>query len=338
MKKKSIQFLCMVTLLVFSASSVYACTSFAVYTDRPYYGMNFDYELLRELKFCVDAQEHQKIFYMKFEWERDFFVNIAAVNTQGLFCNLQMVFPEVPAEVSVDPGEMRIGDLFEVSAATLGSCQDVTDVMSDLKIVMDTVSLHSLYADVYGDAMVVEVGQNDNAVTKIDNNFIVMTNFPINEFTDTWYQDVYGGGSDRYKTAYKYLIEHEDTFNLEDGFSLLKSAVSNGQNSGTRCSMVFDPENNDVYIILEGNFDKIWKLSLENETIETFRGFDQYYILDIGDGVLGSELKALEIGTHPEIEVEIKSEPESEISLKYVLVGLVLIVGILLIGYRRKNN
>ncbi|MGD2249346.1 MAG: hypothetical protein PVF58_13140 [Candidatus Methanofastidiosia archaeon] len=331
MKKKSIQFLCICTLLVFSVSSVYACTSFAVYTDRPYYGMNFDYDLSRDVKFCVDTYGNQKIFYMKLEWERNF-VNIAAVNTHGLFCNLQMVFPQVPAEVSVDPGEMRIGDLFEVSAATLKSCQGVTDVMSDLKIVMDTVSLHSLYADVYGDAMVVEVGQQDNLITKIDNNFIVMTNFPINEFADTPYQDVYGGGSDRYKTAYKYLIEHEDTFNLEDGFSLLKRAVNHGQSAGTRCSMVFDPVNNDVYITLEGTFEKIWKLSLENETIEPFRGFGQYYVLDIGDGILGSELKALEIKPNPEIEIK------PVIPLKYIVVGLMLITAIVLIGIKRKKE
>lgn len=332
MKKKRIMklFPFIVLLLVFSSRSLFACTSFAVYTDKTFYGMNFDYEPFRELKFCIDTRKDIKTFDMQLQWEGGF-TPIVAMNTKGLFGNLQMLFPEVPAKASIDPGELRISELLSESTTTLGSCQDVIDVMSDYKIVMGTVSLHSLYADVYGDAMVVEVGQKDNVITKIEGNFIVMTNFPINEVADKPYENVYGAGSDRYKTAYAYLAEHANTFDLDDGFYLLKSVVSQGM-SATRCSMVFDPENNDVYIALEGNFDMIWKISLESETVETFKGFDEHFVMDIGDGVFASELKALESG--------IESEPEIEptISSEYILVGLILIGAILFIGYKRRTR
>lgn len=329
MKKKRIILFPFIVLLVFSSRSLFACTSFAVYTDKTFYGMNFDYEPFQELKFCIDTRGDLKTFKMQLEWEGDFFTSIVAMNTKGLFGNLQMLFPEVPTKASIDPGELRITELLSESTTSLGSCQDVIDVMNDYKIVMGTVSLHSLYADVYADAMVVEFGQKDNVITKIEGNFIVMTNFPINEVADKPYETVYGAGSDRYKTAYAYLIEHRDTFDLDDGFYLLKSVVSQGM-SATRCSMVFDPENNDIYIALEGNFDKIWKISLESETVETFKGFDEHFVMDIGDGVFASELKTLESGIEPEIEPTISSG--------YILLGLILIGAILFIGYKRRTR
>ncbi len=333
MKKKRVMklWLSAISLLVLSSSSLLACTSFAVYSDRTFYGMNFDFDPSRELKFCINTNGDLKAFVMKLEWEGDFFAPIVAMNTEGLFCNVQMVFPAVPKEVTVDPGEIQITELL-VKATSLRSCQDVIRVLNDHKVVMGTVSLHSLYADVNGDAMVVEVGPDDNVITRIDGNFIVMTNFPLAEFEDTSYEAVYGAGSDRYKTAYRYLME-QDTFDLDSGFTLLKSAVSRGTNGPTRCSMVFDPGSNEVFVALEGNFDKIWKISLENETVETFRGFDKYYVIDIGEGVAASELRALESRTSPGIE----TEPEFTIPREYVVVGLILMGAGLLIGYKKRS-
>ncbi len=40
--------------------------------------------------------------------------------------------------------------------------------------------------------------------------------------------------------------------------------------------MAFDPHQKTIYISLEGDFDKIWKVSLETQTIETFRGFASF--------------------------------------------------------------
>ncbi len=279
-------------LILSSCSSLYACTSFAVYADRPFYGMNFDYDPSREMMFCIDRIGDVKVFDMRFDLG-GYYGSTVAVNSNGLFCNLQELYPEVPPE-DTDLDEMSIAVLFVKSANTLGSCQDVRTIMDSYRIVMGTISLHSLYADMTGDAMVVEVGQKDNVITRMKGNFIVMTNFPIHEFADTDYEEVHGAGDDRYKAAYTYLLEHNNTFDVDDGFCVLKRAVNQSKSYPTRCSLVFDPENSDIYIALEGNFDKIWKVSLKNETIETYKGFIKYYVMDIGEGVTASQLKALE--------------------------------------------
>ena len=252
--------------------------------------MNFDYDPSVEMKFCIDTIGDLKVFDMQFDLG-NFFASTVAMNSNGLFCNLQELYPEVPPE---NPGlnEIRIEELFFESANTFNSCQDVRNVLKNDRVVMGTISLHSLYADMKG-AMVVEVGQNHNEIIEMKGNFAVMTNFPVSEFADKNYQEVHGAGDDRYKAAYTYLLEHEE-FDLDNGFALLERAVNQSEYYPTRCSLVFDPENTDIYVVLEGNFDKIWKISMEHETVETFRGFNGYHVIDIGEGVTASQLKALE--------------------------------------------
>jgi hypothetical protein len=341
MGKKRIMKVCLsaVILLILGSGSLFACTGFAVYSDRIFYGMNFDYDPSRELKFCVNTIGDSKVFFMQLEWERDYFVPIVAMNTKGFFGNVQMVFPEVPRRVSSGPGDIGITELLD-AATTLGSCQDVIDILNGHEVVMGTVSLHSLYADAYGDAMVVEVGPDDTTITRIDGDFIVMTNFPLFQFAGEPFDTVYGAGGDRYKTAYRYLMKNAKTFELEDGFTLLKSVVNYSTNAPTRCSMIFDPGSNEVYIALEGNFDKVWGISLENETVETFRGFDEHITMDIGEGVLASELELLESESalEPEIEFEPEAIPESIVPLRSVVLGLILVGAILVIGYKVKSR
>jgi hypothetical protein len=49
--------------------------------------------------------------------------------------------------------------------------------------------------------------------------------------------------------------------------------------------------NKEIFICLEGNFDKIWKVSLVNQSIETWRGFASFRREPIpAQGVSGADL------------------------------------------------
>jgi hypothetical protein len=55
--------------------------------------------------------------------------------------------------------------------------------------------------------------------------------------------------------------------------------------------MIFDPEKRQIYICLEGEFEKIWKVSLESRTIETYDGFGSFKRVPIpAEGISSSEL------------------------------------------------
>lgn len=81
-------------------------------------------------------------------------------------------------------------------------------------------------------------------------------------------------GADGYKIAYGYLRENADNFSIEKGFELLQKVINKDPGLATRCSLVFDPTHNEILLVTDGNFNKIWKVSLEESTIQTFSGFD----------------------------------------------------------------
>ena len=56
--------------------------------------------------------------------------------------------------------------------------------------------------------------------------------------------------------------------------------------------MVFDPTAQEIYVALEGNFEKIWKVSLQDGTMETWKGFAEPVTFSLtAQGVLASSLE-----------------------------------------------
>ena len=269
----------------------FACTSFAVYADETFYGMNFDYPDV-ELRFTILPSGDRKVFQMEFAQGDDFSMTVG-MNSAGLFSSCQMLFPEAPATTSTGPSDLYPWQLYEEALFNMESVKEVTEFISDRRVIHWSVTLHDLFADVYGDAMVVEAGGTKNVITRIEDDFMVMTNFPNGEFAGQSYTDVEGVGADRYKIAHENISDHIDTFDVDLGLETLEKAALSGEFS-TQSSMVFDPERGQVCIALERDFSKIWKVSIADETIETFSGFGQTRktALD-ASGVLASELEIL---------------------------------------------
>jgi len=103
---------------------------------------------------------------------------------------------------------------------------------------------------------------------------------------------MFGTGEDRYKIVYKEIKKNKSKFDLFQGFNVLEKAKNISKNCPTVCSMVFDPIELNVYIALFGSFDKIWKISILENTIETYKGFRKHYKSKLGSkGILSSELE-----------------------------------------------
>lgn len=100
-----------------------------------------------------------------------------------------------------------------------------------------------------------------------------MTNLPHYEFIGKNYTSVYGVGSERYQTAYEYILNHKAAFNLNDGIEALKQTAQSNGDYPTQISLLFDPVSMEVYFCLKQNYSRVWKVSLKNETLETYSGF-----------------------------------------------------------------
>ncbi len=88
-------------LIVFLLVSIsIACTGYAVYTDKVWYGMNFDYPPESDIRFSVSDFESYRIFTMQF-FENSI-CDLKATKTITLGLNYQDHIEETGAETPAD--------------------------------------------------------------------------------------------------------------------------------------------------------------------------------------------------------------------------------------------
>ena len=282
-------------LLLLVSEDGIACTSFSVSSgeNKVLYGMNFDYNPNSRLCFLIKPGIQKKVFHMAFERDDGYMVNNIGMNTEGLFANMQLLYPSDLSGWRVGPNTNFFWEIYEVSLKLFGSVQDVRIFLNERRLIQGYgVTLHSMFADKHGDALVVEAGHEGNKIVNKKDKFLVMTNFPNSDFVNVAVQEVEGVGSERYKAAYNYLLQNSDSFCVDSGMELLKNVVNTIPFFPTRCSFVFDPEQALVYLSLEGDFDKIWRVSIKKSIIETWKGFQTHKLLKIGkDGILEKQLR-----------------------------------------------
>ena len=288
--KKVISFLVITIVIMSSCMQSFACTGFAVYSKEPIYGMNFDFNDL-DLKVSIQKSGNVKIFNLYFLMDGNDYL-AASMNNSGLLATLQIAPSETENASLQTRNNINIFDIFSKSMPYFSSVKEVSDLIGSKFISPSSgFCIHSLYADKTGNAMIVEAGDSKKSITKIQNKFIVMTNFLVYKFKDKSYNDVEGDGAGRYITASKYISENQNSFNRIQAFDVLNKTIQIWGGGGTQCSMVFDPDKNIVYMALKRDFTKIWKISIIDHTIESFLGFDKPIKMNISTkGILASKL------------------------------------------------
>lgn len=269
-------------LLIFGSALLgnqpaFSCSSFAVYADKPFYGMNFDYDKF-PMRFNIVDEGGLKSFHLSFErplGDKSVWAYTGGMNSNGLFGALQEEYP-IHKNQSM-PGKNRIylHQLYE-GLFKFEKVQSIESICREKKLTqLKAVSIHSLFADAGGQAFVAEAGDNRNYLIKIKDRFIVMTNFPNRSLIGKSYKEAKGKGDYRYIKGYHYLKENSDSFNAEKGMHLLSLMKNNDPKYPTCCSMLFVPSEKTIYVSLFTNYDKVFKVSLEDATITTFKGFSK---------------------------------------------------------------
>jgi len=280
------------TLLLFEGATM-ACTSFAVYSPQPIYGMNFDYDKF-PMQLRIETKGDLRTFHLSFEkqlGEQRFFADTGGMNSKGLFYACQEQHPFV-----LNPPEPKEGNLplYLLNNMPERACtvKEVEDACGNNHLIQfKGVTIHTLFADKTGRAMVVETGEKQNILNHMTGSYIAMTNFPNHTLTGKSYTEAKGNGDWRYKIACRYLEKPRKAFSFNNGLTLLEKAQDHDPLHPTTCSMVFAPKTNNVYIAFHADFSKIWKISLMEGTIETFRGFKTETKRPLGqDGLRVSDL------------------------------------------------
>lgn len=303
----------------------WACTSFAVYSESPLYGMNFDYPDV-PIQFTIREFGDLSVFQMEFNPEGGY-IPTAGMNSAGLFASSQMLFPEMPETFPGDGTPMTIWQLYQAVLYHRESVADVLALVDEFQITNSGLTLHDLFADPGGEAVVVEVIEDQEELTAISGKSIVMTNFPVSSIRGQPIEEIEGVGADRYQIATLGIQDNLDEFQVDDGLRILEETALEGEFS-TQASMLFDPINLEVYIALDRDFNKIWLVSLKENTISTFRGFKGRETLPVDHNGVKEEVM-IDMGlSSTGIQIQVK-----DLLLPVALLSII----ILFIWFRRRS-
>ena len=291
---KSFTIASIIIMLLCSCLPVQACSSFAYYGDQTLYGMNWDYYTGYDATIFIKTIDDIKVFNVFNKDGYDF----TGMNTNGLFAAQQMVTPEekpgfIQNQANAELETISMKDLYSTSLYKFSEIGEINEFMQNKRVTHTMVEHHTMFADKSGSAQVVEVGKDKNMITSIQDKFIIMTNFMNYYYADTDYKKIVARGSDRYIAGYDFMLENIDTFDFAKGMEMLKAMKCEETGFYTLCSFLYKPETDCVYVAVNRDFDKIWKISIWEETAETFKGFESPLKIKIDGSIKLSDLKEL---------------------------------------------
>ncbi|MBN1969344.1 MAG: T9SS type A sorting domain-containing protein [Candidatus Delongbacteria bacterium] len=279
----------LILVLIFKS---FSCTSFACYSEEIWYGMNFDFPQ-KEMNFSIIDLGDKKVFRMAFIQNGKCFVY--GYNSDGVLSTVQMRYPQ---SSFVTPGvdEISFFDAWIYASHNFTNMNSFKEYLqtggengNGIKVVQTPpLTIHTLNVDKTGYGFVLEDSDNGNEYTEVLDGKLVMSNFLNYQFAGQPYNNVSGVGADRFKYVSEYLEENFDDFNYDNAWQALQGSIQSSGSYKTLCSSIFDPENNNIYIVLNRDFSKIWKISLTSSTIETYSGFENFWSTSLDDDGISS--------------------------------------------------
>lgn len=226
----------------------------------------------------------------------------AGMNGEGVFATLQYQCPFLEGVDCPGDGEMFIYELFDRALGECSSMAGVEAMLDSLDLVnLDILTLHSLLADPSGRALIAETDPAGDCITRIEGDCIVMTNFRHGDVVGVDPEDISGEGADRYRLALGYIEDHLEDFGLQEAMAALEASVETDETWSTKVSMVFRPSEGTMYLCIDSDFSRIWRISMEEGLIESWQGFDEHSWMtrDItGAGITVRELRKLPGGMY----------------------------------------
>jgi len=279
-------------LLMMVSTLAGACTGFAVYADEAWYGMNFDYPPDFPLRFDTGSNGvGNGLISMSFY--REMWMPTVGMNGNGIFATLQYQCPMSEGVDIPDQGEIFIHQLYMLALGYCSSLSAVEGFIDSLDLVnLPDLTLHTLIADPTGEALIAESGDVADRISRIDGDWLVLTNFRNADFTETRPENIEGVGAERYRRALDYIGDHHEDFGLNDALAVLETAVETDEIWSTKASMVYRPSEMALYFCIDSDFGHVWKISMDDHVIETYSGFEEQRSQDIQeDGITSDELR-----------------------------------------------
>ena len=274
--------------------SANACTSFVWYgPETALYGMNFDWLLDSSVIFNLsEGSNGSTVFTMSFSGMGPDPVATVGMNSLGVFSSMQVVNDDRGVREPGE-GEAVIWMPFYYGLWEAGGYNDIIEFVKHVNLVQNSeVNIHLMVASPDGEAAIVEVGDRGNSVLDIEGeDRLVMTNFRNSSYAGVSPDSISGGGAGRYRLASAALDSIGGSLDENGALGVLQAALNHSENYPTRASMVFNPEEGEVLIALDGDMGTVWKLSMETGLIQGYRGLPEGLSYEIPEeGISGEDL------------------------------------------------
>ncbi|HPE68857.1 MAG TPA: hypothetical protein P5560_09160 [Thermotogota bacterium] len=269
---------------------VLGCSSFMVNTDRVWIGSNFDYpnELEYRVAFFASQMGHA-YFAIQFSRLGNLYYTALGMNDQGYFANLQNVPTRVLENMVPGKENLPIQDFLLYQLSFFSEVSQTREALEEYRLVnFPGYASHTMAVDAKGDALIVEPGFEDNQFFRFEGDYWLMTNFYM---ADLARDRLYYQYDRRFNNMEKKIQEYKEEMDLEKAFAILSAAFQ----FETQISSVYDPQSGEVFFALHRNLDKIFKLRLQDGTLQTFQGFrTQREITLSSSGITFDELESWE--------------------------------------------
>lgn len=246
------------------------CTSFVLYSDKTYIGMNFD---ISDRPISLNLKGGDQFLVMQKDGPS--FLPAFGINAKGTFMNLMMVDPTGAGQYRRGKDCVHIIRIFEDVLGGKIDPEGLNQLLLDKAIVnAPAISVHSMVAGKNREALVIEPGRGNIYLDPAGENFMALTNFPLSVFQGTAYSDVTGCGAERYKTCCRMMSENQNGFSEDIGFAILEKTSQSRGDFPTQFSMLAVPEDEVVYFMLKRDFRRRFAFSFGDHNIRTENGFE----------------------------------------------------------------
>ncbi|KGE16827.1 hypothetical protein [Paenibacillus wynnii] len=262
------------------------CTSFVVHLDKTYIGMNFDISS-RPIKIVLVGENQLQVQ----QKENGQFYPAFGMNAKGTFMNLLMVEPNEEGKYRRGKNCIHMMKLFDDVLSERIALPQLNEYLENNTIVnVPNQSVHSLIAG-KRESYIVEPGRQKLDLDSVNQDFMVLTNFPVTDESRAEYKDASGPGNDRYIKVHEMITNHIGPFNIEAGFKWLMETVQHDGDYPTQFSMIFIPEERKVYFTLNADFEKVFEFFFNTKEIQSLKGFTNHTTWTLSNkGILLSEL------------------------------------------------
>lgn len=232
------------------------CTRFVYNGNDTIVGFNFEIDL-SEWTHTVITEENR--FFIGIKMPDDKYHSFHGINRNGNVGTLLYVNGNENAKYTSDPMSYSIADLTENYIKGEISIDDALNIVQNRKIVYaPDATMQAMLSDKNGRILIIEPGIGYRFE---HTKYSLLTNYSVLRPETT--RPYIVPGDDRFERARQMLEKQSDAFSVSDGLEILKSVRQEGL-WATRVSFVYSVRENEVYYVLNNEFENIEKYNFRS--------------------------------------------------------------------------